>query len=566
MEKSQQRGPIPHRLIAIANSNELHQTLTKRPKNSREINFEGFPKAEEPKHKRRKFMKITSILKSQKPSHDLHLNIASRHNQDINFLISKTKDAKNVHKLTLKIQHSPQITDSTFKKLYFSLKHFKNLSSLVISTPSLLNITDRSLSHLFLALTCLKNLSKLHLNFSASLRIDDQALQIFTKKLHHLKIQDLTLNLSSCNLITTKGLENLSHALQKFNTLHRVHFGFSYFNGQITSEGVIKLFSSLKPDSLESLRLNLHLSTLNRGSEGEPFSVGLSKFLDPVKLQNLELKWYLNFNEADLRRFASIMSRFKRLQGLNLNFDVSTNRPTQQGIKDLLSGVATCLPSLHRLKFSFSNFYMLDDSVMDVLATELELCTQNLSHLGLNFCQCTQITDSGIQKLGLSLKKLTLLTHLDLNLTCCNQISNKGIQALAYHLKSLENLKELFLNISLCALLTSNAAQNIAQMLTNLPQIKSLSLSFTYCQGIKDDGIEALDEALKSLNLLENLFLGFSGCVEVSEKAFENLVVELKDLRLLHNVGIYLPRNNFLVKLKGKLSSQFRNFPRFSLH
>ncbi len=123
MEKPSQE-PIPRRHIAIANSNELHQTLTKRPKNYHKIDFEGFPKAEEPKHKRRKFMKITSILKSQKPSHDLHLNIASRHNQDINYLISKTRYAKNVHKLILKIQHSPQITDSTFKQLYFSLNSF----------------------------------------------------------------------------------------------------------------------------------------------------------------------------------------------------------------------------------------------------------------------------------------------------------------------------------------------------------------------------------------------------------------------------------------------------------
>ncbi|KAL4462188.1 hypothetical protein ABPG73_018933 [Tetrahymena malaccensis] len=419
--------------------------------------------------------------------------------------------------------------------------------------------------------------------------------------------QILRLNLDlSFNQIHSQGIIELSKSLQKCQMIHSLSLKLN--NNPINDEGAIKLCSSINSsgnlyylllilrntkitskttlslfsqnsnwDNLATLRLCLSFNDL-----GDKGISGLCTSLKNLKkISSLEL--FLRrtgINSKGISSFSQYLSQCVSIQNLTLN--LVQNNICSNGKSSLGAALSNCINlSTLNLYFQennidlsdyakvinrFISYFKFQSQLGDSLVNPLAKCT-NLQKLAIELGS-NKINNQTVQKIGVSLKSLKILSSLKLELSN-NNISSEGFSGLCQGLEYCKNLIVLHLLIGKNKI---NDDAFVHFKLTQFQKLTDLTLEF-YENQISHSGATIISfeiancQNLQSIlldlnsNLIEDqsiTFLGFNlaRCSNlkqiklwlndnpISLQALLALIQpfkQIKDLQLLH---IFL-RNNY---------------------
>ena len=267
---------------------------------------------------------------------------------------------------------------------------------------------------------CLKNLSHslhtLHINLKSSLLpLGDEELTIFSSGISRL----------AC-------LSTLSITLPDF------------FN--VNNTGMDAFTSSLRDKTLlSSLTLNLGGCSRIRGASLKNLFSCFKRFTHLAEFSLSLDNCYLSSN--DITHLAFSIWHMKLLNRLSLSF----SRCREDTSHDMLA-LFYWLPGIKKLttlKLSFKMSLLYDDDLVEGVSSYLAVYS-GLSVLKLDFSNCTNISDHGVDSLCFGLHRhCDSLSSLTLRLNKCNRISRSAVESLSQGIKKLR-LKSLTLGFRDC--------------------------------------------------------------------------------------------------------------------
>eukprot|EP01017_Pseudomicrothorax_dubius_P029646 TRINITY_DN3620_c0_g2_i6.p1 TRINITY_DN3620_c0_g2~~TRINITY_DN3620_c0_g2_i6.p1 ORF type:complete len:172 (-),score=12.17 TRINITY_DN3620_c0_g2_i6:686-1201(-) len=134
----------------------------------------------------------------------------------------------------------------------------------------------------------------------------------------------------------------------------------------------------------------------------------------------------------------------------------------------------------------------------------------SLIHLTLDFTSTSQLNDEGCNHVGQVVNHFSsTLATLHLNFYQCEQITDAGVDHIAGRLSSLSKLIHLHLNYTHCGLLTDRSVENIVNGVKILSGLTQLSLLF-YGLQLSDGPVASLTRVLRNLTQLKQLSIGWS--------------------------------------------------------
>jgi len=189
--------------------------------------------------------------------------------------------------------------------------------------------------------------------------------------------------------------------------------------------------------------------------------------------------------------------------------------------------------------------------VNNQILSTLGHCLRNLPFLKtltLDFSQCEQLTDIGLDYLGKSIQKLTYLENLSLDFTDCPEITNKGLKRLSQGIKGLVSLKRLSVDFSDCVIIEDQGLFSMSEGFKRLKlqQLKFTSERLTMLSGEVFNSFSRNFQRMKRLRCAK---MDFSGCSSLTSDSFSELSRGLSGLPLLQNLDMNVSWNEVCDKV-----------------
>jgi len=256
------------------------------------------------------------------------------------------------------------------------------------------------------------------------------------------------------------------------------------------------------------------------------------------------------------------------------------------------------LPSLPCLQVLELDFY-LNDKISNVIISSitesLQTC-KNLKALGLDFSECNQVTEVGLQGFLEVLSKLSnlemisicfpgkdmkdafliavcdilstfqKLTSLTLDLTECQQVTDDGVTIATEKLSKLKNLTYYSSCLQLHPKqnkITEKSAISLIILAKAFPNVKSVDLHFLDFSSLSKESLEQLASTISNHNNLVNLELALENCSQLKDEDFTILVSTLKlkkDMQCIYLDFTDGPNlsQDFVAKLEEELGQKIR--------
>ena len=366
--------------------------------------------------------------------------------------------------------------------------------------------------------------------------------------------------------VTSQDIQNLSLCLRQLSRLTVLTLKFNHYT--ITDENFQQLLLCTRYlPSLISINPNFQYCdrTPVRALEAlvprQPTSSTLCSLTLTYSYQAMERL----MTNLDLRRFTSLLV-------LNLSFDANF-RPVGArhpgGFSDkCLESIAVSLLSLQSLLvFNLAFFGQINERNNVITNTGVEsLCLslkrlKLLNTLGLNFSARTDMLPEAqgslviidIQKIIalISRDNMSLLSTLSLNFqSWSHTITEEDIISLSKAFRALNPLKTLNLNLSECLHTGGTALRYLSKSICYHTALQNLTLSFSRCRNITMEGIKRLSTSLEYLVCLESLDLDLSYCDRIGSKGMRVLFEHFKSLKKLRTLSLVFKKNIIAADLK----------------
>ena len=410
---------------------------------------------------------------------------------------------------------------------------------------------------LYRKLKRLKNLSYLQL-FAKGDAI--HKLLAIAKSLRYLtNLLTLKLTFGGYRDVTSQDMQNLSLCLRRLSHLTSLTLTFGWYTITDESFQQLLLCTHYLP-SLISINHNFQYCdrTPVRGLDALISSQQTSSTLSSLTLSySYQAVERLMIN-LDLRRFTSLLV-------LNLSFDanfrpVGARHPS--GFSDkCLESVAVSLLNLQSLvvfKLAFLGQTNAGDNVITNTGVE-SLCLslkrlKLLNTFGLNFsAPNNMLLEAQRPLVGIDMQRIialisrdnmSLLSTLSLNFqSWSHTITEEDIISLSKALRALNPLKTLNLNLNECLHTGGTALIYLSKSICHHTALQSLTLSFSRCRNITIEGIKRLSTSLEYLVCLESLDLDLSYCDKIGSEGMKILFEHFKSLKKLRTLSLDFKNN-----------------------
>ena len=451
------------------------------------------------------------------------------------------------------------LEDRILKLFSQNIKYLSLLTSLTLdfsfSRSRTKNVlpTSKGIAILFSGLKSLKFLSRLKIYFFNAGGFDNYCLEKLGSVLENFySLETLILNFINCSSISDKSLSYFSKALKKLTNLKKLELGINCCNTSNT--GIHSLSTGLaQMRSLSELVLRFKVSeSISKEGRGEHLASAL-KNLNFLSILDLDFSLWPLIYDKEIKSLSSCFELLTSLKILKLSFS-SSELITDDSTEYLALGL-TYLTSLKSLELSLNNCSKLQK--IGSLAHSFERLV-NLSQLNVNFRDCSNIENQGIENVFSSFKSLNYLVDLDLKFAGCKSINDSALKLLAANFVYFPSLEKIRLNFSLNPKISDAIFEN---MVLN-PSLLCLELNFTSCSKISDNGIKNLSLCLQKLKSLTSIKLFFSRNTQIGEEGIESLILNITDLKFLNEILFYFAecqhiREERLISICSKLKGIF---------
>ena len=230
---------------------------------------------------------------------------------------------KSLKKLSLEFLFNDKLSDQAMTHLKL-LESLIGLEELLIDLTSCENIGDEGVFHLMEGIKCLSSLKKLRLELTR-LPISDIELVYIGEGITKLtNLREFTFDLEDCEDIGTEGLTSLSMALKVLSALRKLDLEFSW-GPIISDEGIEILATCLKElKRIDNLKLSFNQVDNNRAKITDKGLKGLMGGLVEMKALRtlyLGLQAQVNITDKGLDYLENGLKLMPGLELLEINFD-----------------------------------------------------------------------------------------------------------------------------------------------------------------------------------------------------------------------------------------------------
>jgi len=370
-------------------------------------------------------------------------------------------------------------------------------------------VNDNHLRMLGMMIKSSNRLRELEIDIERRDDITDRGLQEIWKSIRGSRVRRLTLNFECLQFLRNKGVKNLSQALKALTSLQSIDLNFERCN--LGNKELVSVGLGLRRlIALRSIKLNLahckiddkEMQNLYQTLKNLIFLENIHViFSGKIYLEIRDNSSYLRISDVGMSTLGQALKRLARLKMIDLDFE-NCKCITNQGISNLCSGLEKC-DSLKSLSLNFGRNDNITKDGLDRIGQIIKTLSC-LEALGLGFRGCCKISDESRSQMMQDIKNHSCLERLDLNFCGCEQIiNNRELFSLPASLRSIK------LDFSDCREMVDFGLENLGVSLAAITNLKSLSLVCTGCSKISIDGIENFTQYLNNLKTLESLNLNF---------------------------------------------------------
>jgi len=326
-------------------------------------------------------------------------------------------------------------------------------------------VNDNHLRMLGMMIKSSNRLQELEIDIERWDNITDRGLQEIWKSLRGLRVRRLTLNFGGLKFLRNKGMKNLSQALKALTSLQSIDLNFERCN--LGNKELVPVGLGLRRlIALRSIKLDLTGCQIDdKGIQNLDHTLKNLILLENIHVFFLDC---MRLSDVGMSILGQALERLARLKMIDLDFE-NCRCITNQGISNLCSGLEKC-DSLKSLSLNFGRNDNITKDGLDRIG-QIVKSLSFLEALSLNFARCCKISDESRIQMMQDIKNRSCLERLDLNFCGCEQITNNR------ELFSLPaSLRRIKLDFSDCREMVDFGLENLGVSLAAITNLKSLSL------------------------------------------------------------------------------------------
>lgn len=340
-------------------------------------------------------------------------------------------------------------------------------------------------------------------------------------------VKDIVLDFSYIFYLQTefsaKVLADILNPLKELQTC-KVSFRSTY-PSILTKETITTLFSSL---STEIKSLIIDFSTCKELKDEVFINVGSSlSNLKNVETLNLDFS-HSSATDQALTYFYKGINEKSAMKSLSLNF--SKCKEFGKNSMGDLSQLLNNSPNLQEFVLRTIGCEKMEDESFFTFVNSL--CTRPLLSLILDFNDCPNITDLGLESLGTELKSCSTLKKLVVMVASPNVGSN-GVGSLIKGIEKLNSLKSLVLGFQLCTELDSECFRELEDSFEKISYLEEFCLDLEGCSSLSEKNFEYIGKGLSKMKHLKILTLNFAYC-PISKQDLKFLNAQCKTVEMLN--------------------------------